>query len=545
MITGPPVLAAACWAHFQWRRPSGADIRAWMQPPLTAEMILAGCGIVAVLGWLFVVYLLMIRARQRVRAWWHRVRRLPLPTPAQVTAGSLAGMAALTLPGITAEATAAPAAPQAADLEQADDPACSPTGIDLPGGTWIPPSAALAVAATTSLIWLHRRRHYHPAPPQPRPGRDQDLPTLPATVQAILARTAPGQHTEPAALLNPLPAGVVTLSGPGAESAARGLIAVAALSAVTAGHRRLHLRPADAARILPGADPDTAIAGARIDDQPPAVGETSLSLQPGTHATITWHVAIDGLTTGTGISAPRRLCVLDLQAALDLITLAGLAHHMGPNMPADQSDTPSAPPVESPGASGQLRLIGGCDLAIAGTPIRLHRRAGLQILAYLGVHDRGATRTDLITACWPGIPPATITQRLHTTLADLRKQLRPLLGADPVLHPDDHYHLNTDVIGTDLQPWRRAVHAARHASTATDRREACRTVIRLYAGDIAERHQWPWVLTWREVARRDALDAYIALIDAAEPRQRAALLQRALAVDPDNEDLRRRASRRE
>jgi DNA-binding SARP family transcriptional activator len=72
---------------------------------------------------------------------------------------------------------------------------------------------------------------------------------------------------------------------------------------------------------------------------------------------------------------------------------------------------------------------------------------------------------------WPGLPPGTITGRLHTTLSDLRKQLHPLLGGDPITRHGDRYHLNHAVIDSDLA----AIHAAAPAlRRALDLRPAVR-----------------------------------------------------------------------
>jgi DNA-binding SARP family transcriptional activator len=147
----------------------------------------------------------------------------------------------------------------------------------------------------------------------------------------------------------------------------------------------------------------------------------------------------------------------------------------------------------------------------------VRRSAGLQILAFLALHPDGATTTELTRAVWPGLPPHTITNRLHTTLSDLRKQLHPLLGDDPISRHDDRYHLNHAAIDTDLAAVRAATSAVTHAATAGQRRAACQTLVDAYRGDLAAGHPWPWLQPLREALRRDVLDAYQHLAATATP----------------------------
>ena len=78
-----------------------------------------------------------------------------------------------------------------------------------------------------------------------------------------------------------------------------------------------------ATRPLPGPRPPA-------DDRRAAAGtdtDTVIRLGADPAGTIRWHVALDGTTTGTGITTPRRLCVLDPQTATDLITLVRVRNH--------------------------------------------------------------------------------------------------------------------------------------------------------------------------------------------------------------------------
>ncbi|WP_203790405.1 AfsR/SARP family transcriptional regulator [Paractinoplanes rishiriensis] len=556
VVAGPPLLAVLWLTSHPWRWPTRAQTQAWLQQPVTATTIIAACVTVVVLGWLTLLCYLAKRAGQLLRAWWHHLRDVPLPPPAQMTASSMAGIAALTMPAATAgdilPATTPVAAPEQ-QLPGAEPNSNGPAeqtitigqaGLDLPSGGWISTGMAAAVAATAALIWQRRRRAFQPAPPSPHREqlRDRDLHRLPETAEAITA-ARPGalyQADHPPALLDQLPAGAISIIGPGAAAAARGLIVAAALSTLSGKTptTTVCIDRSDLTRLLPETDVAALTAvGIQISDTPkpaapppsghaddggrhippaePATSHTTrIRLTADPNATVTWHIAADGTEAGT--ANPQRFCVLTAQNTTDLLTLVHQAHQ-NPRDTATEPHPPTnhpapAPLPQSTTTTGRLQLIGGCELTVGGSPVRLRRRAGLQILAYLAVHADGATRTDLIRACWPGTPPATITQRLHTTLTDLRRQLQPLLGADPIHHDGHHYHLNTQTISTDLHRWRTTANTAAHSIDPRARREACRTLINLCHGELAAGHHWPWIDPAREALRRDVQDA-AALID--------------------------------
>src|SRR5690349_1140065 len=99
-VVGPPAVAVVWVAHRPWHRLDAADVRAWVaDPPDTAAIwLLVATGGIAL--WLLTTTLILRAAAHTTARAWRRLRRLPLPTPAQATAGSLAGTALLGLPAI-------------------------------------------------------------------------------------------------------------------------------------------------------------------------------------------------------------------------------------------------------------------------------------------------------------------------------------------------------------------------------------------------------------------------------------------------------------
>jgi DNA-binding SARP family transcriptional activator len=606
IVVGPPALALA-WAVHSPRRHLGVDdARGWVADPPDDSGIWVLVAVAAIGLWLLCATLVLRAATSAARRGWRRVRHLSLPTPAQATASSLAGTALLGVPAITSTpADTAPASTgvghdrhdpdrsvgdHGAHLHDGVDPTAVKPGIELPGGGWIPYPTALAVAAVSTLIWFHRRQHY---PPDPRRfGRhhgDGDLRPLPITAQAITALTA--DATLPAgpglAVLPDLPAGRLTLYGPGAADAARGLLTTMVLHTaladtsmcrVTVGRATLRmLLHTDLAEPFPdGLDIDSPVTTSPESADPvggtdladgaglvllatrrspanragePAGGESPFAA-PGDRTTLVtvadhpagpvcWHVGADGTVHNPLRDAPRRLCVLSPSAAGDLLRL--VQHHARPAVALPSEPAPPvAPPVPPSEPAGRLTLLGGCALQIDGTAVHLRRSAGLQILAYLAVHTDGATTTDLLRAVWPGNPANTITKRLHTTLTDLRQQLQPTI-VEPVIRRHDRYLLNTEMITTDLHQLRQSITAAQAALTAHQRRSALHAVINAYLGELAAGFAWPWLHAAREALRREVIDAHLLLAEAADPAEAAELIQAAATIDPYNGDLNLRA----
>lgn len=578
VVAGPPLLTAA-WLHrYPWRPPTRTQIQTWAEQPLTAGTFIAGCVTIAVLAWAVLVTHLARRMIAEIRRRLWRARHLPMPTPAQLTASSMAGVAAFTMPAISgSEPHPLPAAADAPPLSdpagaEADRMAAAPAGVALPGGGWIPYRTAAAIATLAALTWLYRRRSYRPDPHHPRDHRnDPDLQPLPDTVHtittALAADEAPEPATTPAIEPDQLPHGVLRLTGPGAAAAGRGLLVTAALTTARGTSApRIRVHPEDLPTLLPDtdmADPPSTTTGPPLSNPPEArhnpddalhcharpadplapsdLDDTGTVIVLGEHprADVVWHVSADGLAAGTGLAEPRRLCTLDQQAAADLLTLARAGQARIPVADAQHGPANSVARITDPAyaTAAYLRLLGACKLTVSGLPVRLRRTAALQVLAYLAVHPGGATGTELVRAVWPHLPPATIAGRLHTTVTELRKQLHPLLGDDPITRHEDRYLLNTGAIDTDLRRWTTAVDAVTHAVGTTAQQQACRTLLDRYRGHLAEGRSWPWLTPAREQTRRAVVDACSTLAEHADTDEALAWLQHAITVDPYNEPL--------
>ncbi|MGS2619783.1 AfsR/SARP family transcriptional regulator [Micromonospora sp. LZ34] len=248
LLVGPPVVLLSLVGPPIRGWPDGEQVRAWVEQPLTEQTLAVALAVLAWLVWLALVYAVAVRVLTRIRAGAALLRRMPLPTPWQATAGGMAGAAVF---GVSAHTTTAPPPepplPVAAGtLDSPGDTAPAPVdphssarsdaGIAVSGG-WLPREVADQVAAAGALVWLRRRRTYRPRPPGPSAREDQDLAPLPATALAVQAALA--DRPQPAAdaattggtssgrmpaLIPGLLAAGIALTGPGALAAARGLL---------------------------------------------------------------------------------------------------------------------------------------------------------------------------------------------------------------------------------------------------------------------------------------------------------------------------------
>ncbi|AEV84405.1 hypothetical protein ACWT_3382 [Actinoplanes sp. SE50] len=516
VVAGPPALVALWFVDHPQQLPSLADLTT--DGPPGTRFVLAVGAIPALLVWLLVSTAVLRRGIRRARM------HLRMPTPSQLTAGSMAGAVVLGGPAIVA--VTAPATPAAAATTVGDTTVAR--GVELPDGAgWVPIAVGQAVASTAAALWLRRRRDYRPGA-----SGSEELRPLPATVNALAALS--GESTAAAALVDRLPAGGIALTGPGARDALRGLL----ISLLLSG-RKVSITWADLGELLD--DPYRAgpvPAGLRVVDDPDTTDsdEVTLTLHPLTStgtwvsagrgaAATRWEVDLDGTVTGT-----RRLCVLNARAATDLLDLLAAAH-------PQQPPTAGAPQQ----AVAALRLLGGCALSVGGRPVPVRRTAGLQVLAYLGLHPDGATGHELIAAIWPGLRPASITNRLYITISELRKDLRHGTEVELIRHERSRYRL-TAAVEVDLHVVRDAAGRVDRAVTAAERRQAQRALIDAYAGELAAGCDWPWLVPARETLRRRILTGYVDLAEAAAPAEALQLLRAAITVDPCNDDIRARAA---
>ncbi|MGN9807105.1 AfsR/SARP family transcriptional regulator [Micromonospora sp. L32] len=584
--------------------PSGQQMQEWVAHPLTEGTLTAGLTLLAWLIWLFVAYTAIAAAARRVRSGARWLRRLPLPTPLQATATSVAGAAAL---GAGHAAVAQPAEPVVPVTASAvDGSPISPDiantvgveeGVTIAGG-WLPRETAEQVAAASVLVWLRRRRDYQPMTRSGPPHHDlAPLSTTVAAVRAALDVTThaddPAGHSSPvkaraAGPLTVLPT-AVALTGPGALHAGRGVLVTALLAAlrqptgptptvITRVALTKLLGPAAAVALqqgIPGLQTTASLEDALtlasgtagkvllISETVPAPAGSRLAaaLDTGTLTAVVlgtsplgaaWHVDVQGHTSEVGRSheSGARLCVLDQVATTDLLAVLTLTRAPLQRQPADATAVPRPrPPVDPVTLAAATAEVAkptpSVHLRILGKP------AVLADGRPVAVRRSAAWQGLILLAVHPeGLGARQLTEAIwpgipaHTVTGRLYttlSDLRRTIGAAAVHHRDDRYRLDPDHVDVDL--WRLRAAAHRAATALTDHTGAWQKVIDAYTGDLATGHTWAWLDPPREATRRLVIDAYAAAAAAqSEPQRALELLEAALRVDPYNAHLHHRAA---
>ncbi|MEU4660224.1 hypothetical protein AB0F83_00545 [Micromonospora chalcea] len=589
----PWLLATLTRAHLPgW--PTSTQLRDWLTDPLTPATLTTGLIAVAWLLWLGMAYTVTVTAARRLRAGARWVRHLPLPTPWQAAATSIAGAAALTTahtPSTHPPDPPNPPTPITADeLEHPSNAAQTEQGgVVVPGG-WLPDDIAHHIAAAAALVWLRRRRAHQPGQPDTDATQLTPLPATVTAVQAAIADQPPPPAATTGALQAPLPPAGIRLAGDGADHAARGLLVTRLLTAlrdptdttpvIVTSNALTRLLPsvAEIAATIPGLhvvdtlDHAAALLPASSTSSTADHGIPSLVLTagPATAAPLnlpgarvvtldaaapvpTWRVDCNGHTVDHQTGQPRpRMCVLDGTAAADLLAVLAQPTTAAPDPAASaparpinraqakiprQANRISPPtpqrPTEAAATAVQLRVLGRPALLIDSKEVAIRRSAALQILVFLAVHPDGATTTRLVQALWPGLPAHTVTGRLYTTLSDLRSTIRATSADQVVVHTEDRYHLDPR---TYVDLWR--LQAAAHHSATTNAPGSWQAAMDAYTGDLAAGHTWPWIDPPREAARRLVLDAHTnAAAAQTDPHERLRLLQAAIRIDPYNQQL--------
>ncbi|MFF4893418.1 hypothetical protein [Micromonospora chersina] len=401
MLVVPPWLLTTLAGPPLPRWPTSAQLRSWIADPLNQHTLTAGLTALAWLVWLCLACTVAATAARRARASARWLRRLPLPTPWQAAATSMAGAAALNTAHIPTVDTPPPPVSASTDTLHPHDGAADTQagdGVTVPGG-WLPDTTAQQVAAAAALVWLRRRRAYQPGQPSPD---DSDLAPLPTTVTAVRTALTDADSqlppaTSAAAALPILPRPCVALTGDAAPDAARGILLTRLLAAMRDPQdtTRLLITHTALTTLLPDISTDTEIPGLRVVDTvdqaaallaslinaPPAPGggaghpdlllltdpanaptagqlaalqhvcATVVMLDAGPLGT-TWSIDRDGHTRDehTGQRGPR-LCVLNRTAATDL--LAVIAH---PARERQHPVTEPAPPRRRPAETGHARI---------------------------------------------------------------------------------------------------------------------------------------------------------------------------------------------
>jgi DNA-binding SARP family transcriptional activator len=281
------------------------------------------------------------------------------------------------------------------------------------------------------------------------------------------------------------------------------------------------------------------------------------------------HVAAEGATT-TG-NETREVGRLATLTASDLAQILAMLAEAAPR-PESGTDVDQPPDVTGapPGADNlesvqeiptprgdtlppvQLQVLGPPTLTTSTGPITTGMRSGsYAALALLAAHPQGRTLDQIADALHPDTDPTVAVKRIRTDITTVRRVLRAATGEeearfityDPVT---GRYRLDADSIAVDLWHMLAAITRANNAADDTDALTALRQATMLYRGDFAEGQGRAWITDYATTYRHQILSAYAhiaEILEADHPTQAVTALERALDLDPVNEELYQRIMR--
>jgi len=165
-------------------------------------------------------------------------------------------------------------------------------------------------------------------------------------------------------------------------------------------------------------------------------------------------------------------------------------------------------------------------LAVDGVARRIKRAATYEVLSYLALHDKGASRDELIEAIWPGQDPKRTRPRFWQSVTEARKAL-----GDAWVHEADRYQLDRSKVRVDLDELDRLLTASSSdADSATLER-----ALALWRGEPLEGSDYLWADGEIRSLRATLLDLLerVGRIRLARGDSRGALqiAEQAIALD--------------
>ncbi|MBB2943253.1 DNA-binding SARP family transcriptional activator [Actinoplanes lutulentus] len=307
-----------------------------------------------------------------------------------------------------------------------------------------------------------------------------------------------------------------------------------------------------------------------------AVGahRTALHLHPVVFGEVEGLIAFEVTADGTIDEQPLGLRRLSTLAATGLAAvLAALADTTPRPAPGHDIDTPAQANKQVTTASGpspneasepapaqtaevtapvRLHVLGPVRITTDTGPVTTGMRSGsYTVLASLAAYSAGRSLEQLAADLHPDTDPATAAKRIRTDINTARRVLRNATGRtgemfvvyDPGI---GRYQIDARLFTVDL--WQMLT-ALDHANKASDDAVALvmlREAADLYNGDFAEGQDRAWVTDYAGSYRHQILVAYARIAEIIEvdfPEQAIAALQRAVDLDPINEELYQRIMR--
>ncbi len=283
----------------------------------------------------------------------------------------------------------------------------------------------------------------------------------------------------------------------------------------------------------------------------------------------TVEIAADGTTRSeaAGLARLSTLAAHDLAAVLAMLTDAAPRPEPGHDIDLDpdpsdpaaaghEAPTEQAEPVPAQAheaaAPVRLRVLGPVLLETLAGPVATGMRSGsYTVLASLAVHPGGRTLGQLAADLHPDTDPGTAGKRIRTDISSTRRVLRAATGNSEAMFvvydpATGRYRLDAELIAVDLWQMLTAIETANTSDDDLQALALLREVVELYGGDFADGVDQTWITDYANSYRHQILSVFARIAEILEPDhpdQAVAALERALELDPVNEELYQRVMR--
>jgi DNA-binding SARP family transcriptional activator len=195
--------------------------------------------------------------------------------------------------------------------------------------------------------------------------------------------------------------------------------------------------------------------------------------------------ALRGVLPSARPALTRRPAALRPSSAFALTVAAPQAR---PNAGEEPGPPPAASVVLPAGAVGgddapglSIAVLG--PLSIGGCKRRIKRAATHELIAYLALHPKGASRDELVEAIWPAQDPARTRPRFWQSVTEARKAL-----GEAWIHNGDRYELDRSKLRVDVDE----LDCLLAASSGDSRHEGLEEALGLWRGEPLEGSDYLW-----------------------------------------------------
>jgi DNA-binding SARP family transcriptional activator len=166
-------------------------------------------------------------------------------------------------------------------------------------------------------------------------------------------------------------------------------------------------------------------------------------------------------------------------------------------------------------------------LAIEGISRRIKRAATYELIAYLALHAKGASRDELVEAIWPAQDPARTRPRFWQSVTEARKAL-----GDAWVHKGERYELDRSRVRVDLDELDRLLAATSGDDVIPDGLEKA---LALWRGEPLEGSDYLWADGEIRSLRATLLDLLERVgrlrLAGNDPRGALQLAEQAITLD--------------